>query len=59
MTVTEEQQLIEASENQNQAQAQEQPAAEKTEKRTRAGFLGCHNGEKWCLVEGDIFNLGL
>jgi hypothetical protein len=57
MTVNKEEKTIADSEDKKEEMAKE--AAVNGEKKTRAGFLGCHNGEKWCLVEGDIFNLGL
>jgi hypothetical protein len=59
MTTTEEQQLIEANENKNQAQAQEQPATVEEKVNPRAEMFGYFKDRKLCLVDGDVFNLGL
>jgi hypothetical protein len=35
------------------------PAPEKKEERNRASLFGLYKDRKLCLVEGDVFNLGL
>jgi hypothetical protein len=57
MTVNKEEKAITESEDKKEEMAQE--AAANGEKKNRCGMFGLYADRELCLVEGDIFNLGL